>query len=47
MKQPFWSQFWLRVGNYRVYYDVAEQEQTVIILQVFRKGSGATPDDLP
>jgi mRNA interferase RelE/StbE len=47
MTQPFWSQFRLRVGDYRVYYDVMEQSQLVMILRVFRKGSGATPENSP
>lgn len=44
MAQPFWSQFRLRVGEYRVYYDVDESARQVIVVRVVRKGAGSTPD---
>ena len=33
MSQPFWSQFRLRVDDFRVYYDVDEEEHTVNVLR--------------
>jgi mRNA interferase RelE/StbE len=46
MRQPFWSQFRLRVGDFRVYYDVDDEAQSVRIVRVLRKGSGMTPENL-
>ncbi len=43
MSQPFWSQFRLRVDDFRVYYDVDEEEYAVYILRVVKKGSELTP----
>jgi mRNA-degrading endonuclease RelE of RelBE toxin-antitoxin system len=47
MTQPFWCQFRLRVGDFRVYYDVEDQTENVIVLRVIRKGSGVTPGNSP
>src|SRR5882672_548068 len=47
MKQPFWSQFRLRVDEFRAYYDVEEAERHVIVLRVTRKGTGTTPEESP
>ena len=41
--QPFWSQFRLRVDDFRVYYDVDEEEHVVNVLRAVKKGSAPTP----
>ena len=41
--QPAISQFRLRVGEFRVYYDVAEDDRRVVVLQVYEKGRQTTP----
>jgi mRNA interferase RelE/StbE len=43
MQQPFWSQYRLRVDNFRVYYDVDESQHVVSIVRVLEKGQGQTP----
>jgi len=43
MSQPYWSQFRLRVGQFRVYYDVNDAERIVNILRVLYKGTAPTP----
>src|SRR5271167_1088098 len=43
MAQPFWSHFRLRVDDFRVYYDVADEPPVVSILRILEKGTGATP----
>jgi mRNA interferase RelE/StbE len=43
MTEPFWSQYRLRVGEFRVYYDVDESQRTVDVLRVLKKGTSATP----
>jgi mRNA-degrading endonuclease RelE of RelBE toxin-antitoxin system len=40
---PAISQYRLRVGDYRVYYDVDEPAQNVVVVQVYDKGRGPTP----
>jgi mRNA interferase RelE/StbE len=45
MQQPFWSQFRLRAGDFRVYYDVDEAARQVIVLRILNKGSGSTPQE--
>jgi mRNA interferase RelE/StbE len=45
MKQPFWCEYRLRVGEFRVYYDVDEQEGSLTIVRVFEKGRSETPKD--
>lgn len=45
MDQPFWSQYRLRVGELRVYYDVDEPERVVSVLRVRFKGTGNTPEE--
>jgi mRNA interferase RelE/StbE len=49
MQQPFWSQYRLRVDEYRVYYDVQTDANAVLVLRVLHKGTGQTlkegPDD--
>ena len=47
MTQPFWSQYRLRVGDFRVYYDVDEPARTVAVLRVLFKGGGTTPEEKP
>jgi hypothetical protein len=46
MLQPFWSQYRLRVDDFRVYYDVTEtdQVQCVFILRILAKTTEATPE---
>jgi mRNA interferase RelE/StbE len=41
--QPAISEYRLRVGDYRVYYDVNEEAQHVVVLQIHEKGRGLTP----
>lgn len=47
MTQPFWSQYRLRVGDYRVYFDVDEASNTVDILHVIHKASDTTLEEEP
>ena len=47
MTQPFWSQFRLRVDDFRVYYDVDDPQRRVNVLRVLHKGSGPTPEASP
>ncbi len=44
MVQPFWSQFRLRVEDFRVYYDVDETTRVVSVLRVLEKGTSETPE---
>lgn len=46
MTQPFWSEYRLRVGEFRVYYDVDAEANEVLILRVCEKGQEQTPKDL-
>ncbi|MGA2497131.1 MAG: type II toxin-antitoxin system RelE/ParE family toxin [Tepidisphaeraceae bacterium] len=45
MLQPFWSQFRLRVDDFRVYYDVDEEQMIVSVLRVIEKGSSGAPTE--
>ena len=47
MTQPFWSQYRLRVDEFRVYFDVDEVHQTVHILHVRCKTTDSTPEEEP
>ncbi|MGB7156454.1 MAG: type II toxin-antitoxin system RelE/ParE family toxin [Tepidisphaeraceae bacterium] len=47
MIQPFWSQFRLRSGDFRVYYDVDESTHAVQVLRVLSKGTSQTPAENP
>lgn len=47
MLQPFWSQYRLRCGDFRVYYDVDESGRAVMVLRVLYKGGGQTPEENP
>ena len=42
MTQPFWSQYRLRVDEFRVYYDVGLEKRTVSILRILEKGKKET-----
>jgi mRNA-degrading endonuclease RelE of RelBE toxin-antitoxin system len=44
MVQPFWSQYRLRIEDFRVYYDVSVETRTVGVLRVLEKSTGTTPD---
>ena len=46
MSQPFWSQYRLRVNDFRVYFDVHEEECVVNVLRVLKKGNASTPQGL-
>ena len=47
MVQPFWSQFRLRIDEYRIYYDVDDKEHVVSKLRVLMKTTEPTPKDSP
>ena len=42
LSQPAISDYRLRVGEFRVYYDVEDSENRVVVLQVFEKGRRTT-----
>jgi mRNA interferase RelE/StbE len=44
MVQPFWSQYRLRVEDFRVYYDVDEDKRAVHVLRVLEKGREVTQE---
>ena len=46
MEQPAVSTFRLRLGDFRVYYDVDKQAGHVLVLKVFCKGTQTTPERL-
>ncbi len=41
--QPAVSGFRLRVGDFRVYYDVIDDDRRVVVLHVYEKGRKTTP----
>ena len=45
LAQPAISQYRLRAGDFRVYYDVDEEARNVVVLQVHQKGRGTTPSE--
>jgi mRNA interferase RelE/StbE len=45
MVQPFWSQYRLRVEDFRMYYDVSDEPRTVYVLRVLEKTTRATPEE--
>lgn len=47
MTQPFWCQFRLRVGEFRVYYVVDESAVRVGVVRILLKGSNPTPAEEP
>ena len=47
MTQPFWSQYRLRIGNFRVYYDVNDQDRVVNVLRVLMKTTTQTQGQSP
>jgi len=47
MVEPFWSQYRLRVGEFRVYYDVDGENSVVTVIRILKKGSGTTPVEQP
>lgn len=47
MEQPFWSQYRLRVEDFRVYYDVTDDLRKVLILRIVEKGTKETPAEGP
>lgn len=47
MERPFWSQYRLRVDDFRVYYDVDDDQHVVVVLRVLLKGTAATPPESP
>jgi mRNA interferase RelE/StbE len=42
MAQPFWSQYRLRVQDFRVYYDLVEVARIVKVVRVLRKTTEPT-----
>ncbi len=47
MRAPFWSEFRLRVDDFRVYYDVDDEQRLVKILRVLSKTTESTPGEPP
>lgn len=47
MKQPFWSQYRLRLDDFRVYYDVEDNPRVVTVLRVLQKTTKTTPEKSP
>ncbi len=47
MEQPFWSEYRLRVDEFRVYYDVDEESRVVNVLRVLEKGTETMPQIPP
>jgi mRNA-degrading endonuclease RelE of RelBE toxin-antitoxin system len=46
MTQPFWSQYRLRVEDFRVYYDVDNDSRCVNVLRVRGKTTQHTPEEI-
>ena len=47
MTEPFWSQYRLRIDDFRVYYDVSETARTVYVLRILQKITESTPKESP
>jgi mRNA-degrading endonuclease RelE of RelBE toxin-antitoxin system len=47
MVQPFWSQYRLRIEDFRIYYDVDVAAKFVNVLRILQKTSDPTPRELP
>jgi mRNA-degrading endonuclease RelE of RelBE toxin-antitoxin system len=46
MIRPFWSQYRLRIDEFRAYYDVDDGQHTVYVLRVLKKTTEPTPGGL-
>ena len=46
MRDDFFPPFRLRVGDFRVYYDVDDERREVLVLHVWEKGRQTTPRTL-
>ena len=47
MVQPFWSQYRLRIGEFRIYYDVNDEDLVVNVLRVLMKTTNPTQRESP
>ena len=47
MTEPFWSQVRLRIGSYRIYYDVNDEGRVVNVLRVLMKTTDQTQRGSP
>ena len=47
MAQPFWSQYRLRIDEFRVYYDVNVELLAINVLRVLKKTTEQTLEDSP
>lgn len=47
MVQPFWSQYRVRIEDFRVYYDVDDAQRHVNVLRVLEKTTQTTPEHPP
>jgi mRNA-degrading endonuclease RelE of RelBE toxin-antitoxin system len=47
MLQPFWSQYRLRIEDFRIYYDVDDAARVIYILRVVSKATEQTPESPP
>ena len=47
MVQPFWSQYRLRIDDFRVYYDVDDESHLVHVLRVLMKTTQTTAEESP
>ncbi len=47
MAQPFQSQYRLRIGDFRVYYDVDDVGRVVNVLRILTKKTTQTREDWP
>lgn len=47
MRQPFWSTYRLRVGDFRIFFDLDDEARIVDVSHVLRKGTDPTPEDAP
>ena len=47
MRQPYWSQYRLRIEEIRVYYDVDDEVHHVQVLRVLVKESQLTEEEPP
>lgn len=47
MVQPFWSQYRLRIDDFRAYYDVDDEQHLVHVLRVLTKTTQGTAEESP